>query len=94
MSRFIPIQWGSYGTTVWIPSQLEPAVALIGTSLPALRQMFSAGAKPPYRQGQHRVIDSVGVCDRKVTDVSISLLVKEEWQGRCHQYLTDPVHKT
>lgn len=42
MSRLIPPQFDSYGTTFWIPSQVEPAVALIGTSLPAIRQSLTA----------------------------------------------------
>ncbi|KAI5917431.1 hypothetical protein F4810DRAFT_717715 [Camillea tinctor] len=39
MSRFIPTQFESYGTTFWISSVVEPTVALIGTSLPALYQL-------------------------------------------------------
>jgi hypothetical protein len=41
MSQYIPSQFESYGTTFWIPSQLEPTLALIGTSLPALRKLFT-----------------------------------------------------
>lgn len=41
MSRLIPPQFDSYGTTFWIPSQVEPAVALVGTSLPAIRQSIT-----------------------------------------------------
>lgn len=37
MSTLVPPQFDQYGTTFWIPSQVEPSVALIGTSLPALR---------------------------------------------------------
>ena len=37
MSSLIPPQFDHYGTTFWIPPQVEPTVALIGTSLPALR---------------------------------------------------------
>lgn len=40
MSRFVPGQFDQYGTTFWIPSQVEPTVALIGTSMPAFRQIF------------------------------------------------------
>ncbi len=40
MHDYIPIEWECYGTALWIPSQLELAVALIGTSLPALRQLL------------------------------------------------------
>ncbi|KUI73803.1 hypothetical protein VM1G_09639 [Cytospora mali] len=40
MSRLIPPQFDSYGVTFWIPSQVEPTVALIGASLPALRAAF------------------------------------------------------
>ncbi|KAI4222146.1 MAG: hypothetical protein LQ349_007687 [Xanthoria aureola] len=38
MSTRVPPQFDHYGRTFWIPSQVEPTVALIGTSLPALRQ--------------------------------------------------------
>lgn len=38
MSLLLPPQFDRYGTTFWIPSQVEPTVALIGTSLPAVRQ--------------------------------------------------------
>ncbi|PLB50837.1 hypothetical protein P170DRAFT_311745, partial [Aspergillus steynii IBT 23096] len=40
MSLRIPPQFDEYGTTFWIPSQVEPSVALIGTSLPAIRQLI------------------------------------------------------
>ncbi|KAL4751913.1 hypothetical protein BDW72DRAFT_192424 [Aspergillus terricola var. indicus] len=39
MSYLVPPQFDEYGTTFWIPSQVEPSVALIGTSLPALLQL-------------------------------------------------------
>ncbi|KAF3059928.1 hypothetical protein GL218_08761 [Daldinia childiae] len=35
-SRFIAGSFAGYGETFWIPSQVEPTVALIGASLPAL----------------------------------------------------------
>ncbi|KAI1479992.1 hypothetical protein F4774DRAFT_380500 [Daldinia eschscholtzii] len=35
-SRFIAGSFDGYGETFWIPSQVEPTVALIGASLPAL----------------------------------------------------------
>ncbi|KAK0636789.1 hypothetical protein B0T17DRAFT_613471 [Bombardia bombarda] len=38
LSRLIPPQFDHYGVTYWIPSQVEPTVALIGASLPGLRQ--------------------------------------------------------
>lgn len=38
MSRLVPPQFDTYGRTFWIPSQVEPTVGLIGTSLPAIRQ--------------------------------------------------------
>ncbi|CAG8960345.1 hypothetical protein HYFRA_00012419 [Hymenoscyphus fraxineus] len=41
MSRFIPGQWDKYGLTFWIPCQVEPTVALIGTSLPALGNLWT-----------------------------------------------------
>ncbi|MCJ1231630.1 hypothetical protein MMC12_008309 [Toensbergia leucococca] len=48
MSTLIPPQFDTYGTTFWIPSQVEPTVALIGTSLPALRQsIISATQRVP-----------------------------------------------
>jgi hypothetical protein len=37
MSRAIPPQWDKYGYTFWIPTHVEPTVAIIGSSLPALR---------------------------------------------------------
>lgn len=40
MSQRVPPQFDEYGTTFWIPSQVEPSVALIGTSLPAIRQFI------------------------------------------------------
>lgn len=42
MSRLIPPQFDTYGVTFWIPSQVEPTVALIGASMPALRHAFTA----------------------------------------------------
>ncbi|KAG8160087.1 hypothetical protein KVR01_010724 [Diaporthe batatas] len=44
MSRLIPPQFDTYGVTFWIPSQVEPTVALIGASMPALRHAFSVTA--------------------------------------------------
>lgn len=38
LSRVVPPQFDQYGYTFWIPSQVEPTVALIGTSLPAMSQ--------------------------------------------------------
>ncbi|KAK3328243.1 hypothetical protein B0T19DRAFT_442159 [Cercophora scortea] len=40
LSPFIPAQFDSYGVTYWIPSQVEPTLALICTSLPALKPML------------------------------------------------------
>ena len=37
MSRAIPPQWDKYGYTFWIPTHVEPTVAIIGSSLPAMR---------------------------------------------------------
>jgi len=37
MSRLIPPQFDSYGVTFWIPSMLEPTLAIICASLPGLR---------------------------------------------------------
>ncbi|KAI2769590.1 hypothetical protein F4815DRAFT_489605 [Daldinia loculata] len=39
MSRFVPTQFEIYGRTFWVPSVVEPTVALIGASLPALYQL-------------------------------------------------------
>jgi hypothetical protein len=40
MSTLVPPQFDEYGKTFWIPSQVEPSVALIGAALPALRPML------------------------------------------------------
>lgn len=40
MSRAIPPQWDKYGYTFWIPTHVEPTVAIIGSALPALRNHF------------------------------------------------------
>lgn len=45
MSTLIPPQFDTYGRTFWIPSQVEPTVALIGTSLPAIRQSLASAAQ-------------------------------------------------
>ncbi|KAI9784386.1 MAG: hypothetical protein M1816_000857 [Peltula sp. TS41687] len=45
MSRLVPPQFDKYGTTFWIPSQVEPTVALIGTSLPAIRPLLVSAAQ-------------------------------------------------
>lgn len=37
MSRVVPPQFDSYGVTFWIPSMLEPTLAMICASLPGLR---------------------------------------------------------
>ncbi|KAI1347634.1 hypothetical protein F5Y01DRAFT_318507 [Xylaria sp. FL0043] len=44
LSRFVPGQFDKYGYTFWIPSQLEPTVALIGTSLPAIQPLFQTSS--------------------------------------------------
>ncbi|KAI0802233.1 hypothetical protein GGR55DRAFT_701198 [Xylaria sp. FL0064] len=44
LSRFVPGQFDKYGYTFWIPSQLEPPVALIGTSLPAIQPLFQTSS--------------------------------------------------
>jgi hypothetical protein len=41
VSRYVPWQFDSYGTTFWVPSHIEPTVALIGTSLPAVVRFFN-----------------------------------------------------
>lgn len=40
ISRYVPVQFDSQGVTVWIPSQVESTVGLIGASLPAVHQML------------------------------------------------------
>ncbi|KAL2164999.1 hypothetical protein VTH06DRAFT_295 [Thermothelomyces fergusii] len=37
MSRLVPPQFDSYGVTFWLPSMLEPTLAMICASLPGLR---------------------------------------------------------
>ncbi|KUJ09021.1 uncharacterized protein LY89DRAFT_741320 [Mollisia scopiformis] len=37
-------QYNDYGKTFWIPSQVEPTVAMIGTSLPALLQLYASAS--------------------------------------------------
>ncbi|KAM7186168.1 hypothetical protein V8F20_011506 [Naviculisporaceae sp. PSN 640] len=38
MSSQVPPQFDQYGLTFWIPSQVEPSIALIGASIPNIRQ--------------------------------------------------------
>ncbi|KAI0468863.1 hypothetical protein F4859DRAFT_516613 [Xylaria cf. heliscus] len=40
LSQVIPVQFDDYGVTVWIPCQLEPTSALIGSSLPAIYRLL------------------------------------------------------
>lgn len=40
-AMYMPPQYNTYGTIFWIPTQVEPTVALIGTSLPAWIQITS-----------------------------------------------------
>ncbi len=40
MSTLVPPQFDVYGTTFWIPAQVEPSVALIGASLPGIRPII------------------------------------------------------
>lgn len=44
MSLLVPPQFDTYGVTFWIPSQVEPTVALIGTSLPAMQHSLVSAA--------------------------------------------------
>ncbi|KAK8139364.1 hypothetical protein PG984_002744 [Apiospora sp. TS-2023a] len=39
LSYFVPGQYSVYGETFWIPSTLEPTIAIIATSLPAFRHL-------------------------------------------------------
>ncbi|KAI5862350.1 hypothetical protein GGS23DRAFT_94859 [Durotheca rogersii] len=56
MSRFIPVQFDNYGVTVWIPGQLEPTLALLGASLPAVYPLFKSvsGRVATRLSAQHR----------------------------------------
>lgn len=68
---------------MWIPSQLELAVALIGTSLPALRQMFSRSSHPPYLQsgqqsGHYAIYSMVYTADKGRSSV-INPIVRGGW---------------
>ncbi|KAJ9193591.1 hypothetical protein DTO166G4_2694 [Paecilomyces variotii] len=59
MSQLIPPQFDKYGNTFWIPSQVEPSVALIGTSLPAMRQfVVRMREKEEESKGRLRIGDS------------------------------------
>ncbi|KAI8623064.1 hypothetical protein F5Y19DRAFT_468801 [Xylariaceae sp. FL1651] len=40
ISRYVPVQFDSQEATVWIPSQVEPTLGLIGASLPAVYQLL------------------------------------------------------
>lgn len=37
-------QYNDYGRVFWIPTHMEPTVALIGTSMPAMLQVYSAAS--------------------------------------------------
>ncbi|KAI1113088.1 hypothetical protein F5Y14DRAFT_462790 [Nemania sp. NC0429] len=54
VSRYIPVQFDSHGVTIWIPSQVEPTLGLIGASLPALHQLFVSAAKELSRRATGR----------------------------------------
>lgn len=43
-SAYIFPQYDDYGKTFWIPSHVEPTVAMIGTSLPAMLQLYSSAS--------------------------------------------------
>lgn len=51
MSTLVPPQFDEYGKTFWIPSQIEPSVALIGAALPALYPMVQGA--------MHRVMATI-----------------------------------
>ncbi|KAI5791975.1 hypothetical protein EDC01DRAFT_728534 [Geopyxis carbonaria] len=42
LSRFIPGQFDRYGYTYWFPAQIEPCIAIIGSSLPAMKVLITA----------------------------------------------------
>ncbi|KAI4122335.1 MAG: hypothetical protein LQ338_005874 [Usnochroma carphineum] len=86
MSRLVPPQFDTYGRTFWIPSQVEPTVALIGTSLPAIRQSLTSAAqrvryvwsscnlsiRPPLWRHSHVESDRVTKRSARRTDSSDS----------------------
>ncbi|KAM7210769.1 hypothetical protein V8F06_013847 [Rhypophila decipiens] len=45
LSLGIPPQWREYGVTFWIPSMVEPTLAMICASLPGLQPAFVKGGK-------------------------------------------------
>jgi hypothetical protein len=52
LSLYVPGQYSVYGTTFWVPSILEPTIAIVATSLPAFRQLKSSIAEnSKTRQG-------------------------------------------
>ncbi|KAI0023371.1 hypothetical protein F4780DRAFT_729491 [Xylariomycetidae sp. FL0641] len=53
MAYFVPGQYASYGTTFWIPSVLEPTIAMIGTSLPSFRQWIGSWKSRSKGQSYH-----------------------------------------
>ncbi|MCJ1247588.1 hypothetical protein MMC30_004803 [Trapelia coarctata] len=64
MSMLIPPQFDQYGTTFWIPSQVEPTVALIGASLPAIRHFMGTTAKQVFTSSSSKFKQSSGSTDR------------------------------
>ncbi|KAI1208144.1 uncharacterized protein F4807DRAFT_431756 [Annulohypoxylon truncatum] len=68
MSRFVPTQFESYGVTFWVPSVVEPTVALIGTSLPALQQLrIKTSQKLSSIRGSHENSQMSGDSKQKKT---------------------------
>lgn len=59
LSRVVPPQFDAYGYTFWIPSQVEPTVALIGTSLPAMSQALMK-VSAPFKKFMATVTSSRG----------------------------------
>ncbi|KAI1391740.1 uncharacterized protein F4822DRAFT_441030 [Hypoxylon trugodes] len=60
LSLYVPGQYDSYGRTFWIPATCEPTIALVGTSLPAFRQLVSS-IKERYYKGMSFRTESSGI---------------------------------
>lgn len=72
MSLLIPPQFDEYGTTFWIPSQVEPSVALIGTSLPAIRQLVTGVWRKDWVYLSRSSIPSYGIRSNSMRKVDSS----------------------
>ncbi|KAI1762243.1 hypothetical protein GGR53DRAFT_521814 [Hypoxylon sp. FL1150] len=54
LSRYIPVQFDNYGVAVWIPSQLEPTLALMGGSLPAVYPLWIGFSSSVFKKISER----------------------------------------